>query len=71
VFLKLFDNVSYIVTMLSRVILDLGAFLLFFAILIFLFANIFNVVGLANYKLNDIPGVRENALKALWDYADA
>jgi len=51
--------------------LDLGPFLLFFAILIFLFANAFNVIGVSNHEINDVPGVRTNDLKAFYDYSDS
>ena len=47
-FLRIFENLSYIVTMIIRVIFDLRVFLLFYMILLFLFSMIFAVIGLAN-----------------------
>ena len=51
-FLRIFDSLSYIVTMIQTVIKDLRVFLLFYAILIFLFSMIFAVLGVGNDKIN-------------------
>lgn len=69
-YLRLFDGVSYIVTMLSRVMIDLGPFLLFYTILIFLFANIFNVLGVGNSAIIPVPG-RENKFREFVEYAES
>ena len=50
-FLRIFEELSYIVTMLSCVIYDLRIFLLFYFIMIILFAQILAVLGLANIKI--------------------
>ena len=52
-FLRIFDNLSYIVTMITTVIIDLKVFLIFYAILLFLFSMIFATIGLAN---KGVPG---------------
>jgi len=47
-FLRIFDSLSYIVTMIQRVIYDLRIFGLFYAILVILFSMIFAVIGVGN-----------------------
>ena len=47
-YLRIFQSLSYIVTMIYTVIADLQVFLLFFTILIVLFAQIFAVLGVGN-----------------------
>jgi hypothetical protein len=49
-YLRIFKSLSYIVTMIYTVIADLQVFLLFFTILIILFAQIFAVLGVGNPK---------------------
>ena len=68
--LKIFDPLSYIVTMLGNVIFDLRVFLLFYGIMVFLFSQVFNVLGLANPAIRDYPP-RPNAFRELAAYADA
>ena len=48
VFLKIFESLSYIVTMMRQVVIDLGHFIMFFMILITLFSMIFAVIGTGN-----------------------
>jgi hypothetical protein len=52
-FLRIFDPLSYIVTMISRVIIDLQVFLLFYGILVLVFSMIFAIIGVGNAN---IPG---------------
>ena len=47
-FLRIFEELSYIVSMILNVICDLRRFLLFFVILIILFSQCVAVLGLAN-----------------------
>ena len=49
-YLRIFKSLSYIVNMIYTVIADLQVFLLFFTILIVLFAQIFAVLGVGNPK---------------------
>ena len=53
----MFQSLSYLVTMIYTVISDLKVFLLFFTILIVLFGQIFAVIGVGNFKV-------DNALRA-------
>lgn len=48
-YLRIFESLSYIVTMIYRVISDLKVFGLFFTILIVLFSMVFAVIGVGNY----------------------
>lgn len=48
-YLRIFESLSYIVTMIYQVISDLRVFGLFFTILIVLFSMVFAVIGVANY----------------------
>ena len=50
-FLRIFDELSPIVTMLSRVMRDLRVFMLFFFILIIMFSLQLGVMGLANLRI--------------------
>lgn len=52
-YLRIFEWLSYIVTMIYTVVADLKVFGLFFTILILLFSMVFAVLGAANEK---IPG---------------
>ena len=49
-YLRIFQSLSYIVTMIYTVMRDLQVFLLFFTILILLFSQIFAVLGVGNPK---------------------
>jgi len=62
-FLRIFEKLSYIVTMISKVIFDLRVFLLFYAILLFLFSMIFAVIGLAN---KNVPGGLKTYVDEIW-----
>lgn len=44
-FMKVFQNFSHIVTMITRVMIDLRIFLVFFFILLIMFSMVFNVVA--------------------------
>lgn len=48
-FLRIFDSLSYLVTLLRSVIYDLRIFMLFYAILMFMFSLIIGVLGLSNF----------------------
>ena len=52
-YLRIFQSLSYIVTMIYTVISDLKVFLLFFTILIVLFAQIFAVIGVGNANFDN------------------
>jgi len=67
--LKIFDPLSYIVTMLGNVIFDLRVFLLFYAIMVFLFSQVFNVLGLANSQIRNYT-TRKNYFRDLSAYKD-
>jgi hypothetical protein len=67
-FLRIFDAVSYIVTMLYTVMWDLKVFILFYFILIFLFSQIYSVFGLNNQYISSIPS-RPNTFADFYDYA--
>jgi hypothetical protein len=47
-YLRIFESLSYIVTMIFTVVADLQAFLLFFTLLILIFGFIFAVLGAGN-----------------------
>lgn len=49
--MKIFGATSYIVTMINTVVYDLRIFLLFYVILIILFAMIYAVLGVGNSKV--------------------
>ena len=50
-FLRIFNDLSYIVTMINQVVYDLRVFLLFYQILIVLFSMIFAVLGVGNQNI--------------------
>ena len=47
-FLRIFESLSYIVTMIFQVISDLKVFLLFYFILLVIFSFVFAVLGVGN-----------------------
>ena len=47
-YLRIFESLSYIVTMIFTVVADLQAFLLFFTLLVLVFGFIFAVIGAGN-----------------------
>ena len=47
-YLRIFDSFSYIVTMISQVMIDLRVFMSFYVILIFVLSLIYAVIGLGN-----------------------
>ena len=50
-FLRIFQDLTPLVVMLTQVIGDLKAFMTFYIILIVMFSQFFCVIGIANYKL--------------------
>lgn len=58
-FLRIFSQLSHIVTMLSQVILDLRSFMTFFFIMCTMFSMMFGVIGLGNVNI-DGPFREEN-----------
>lgn len=51
-FLRIFDSLSYLVTLLRNVIYDLRIFMVFYGILMFMFSLIIGVLGVANFSTN-------------------
>ena len=54
-FLRIFEDLSFLVTMVKQVFFDLKVFLFFFAILLFMFAIVMSVLDLRNYEYSDNP----------------
>lgn len=52
-YLKIFEQFSYIVTMINRVIKHLQIFMIFLFILLFIFGMIFSVIGVGNPNIPD------------------
>lgn len=50
-FLRIFENMSYIVTMLRNVVYDLRIFLSFYAIITTLFSLLIGILGIGNFNL--------------------
>jgi hypothetical protein len=50
-YLRIFDALSPIVTMIARVVRDLGVFMLFFSILILMFSILLDILGLSNRNI--------------------
>ena len=50
-FLRIFENLSYIVTMIMSVIYDLRIFLLFYSIITVLFSLIIGILGIGNFNI--------------------
>ena len=48
-YLRIFDSFSYLITLMSEVIIDLKQFMLFYMILIYMFSLILGVIGWQNY----------------------
>jgi len=52
-FLRIFENLSYIVTMIRSVIYDLRIFLFFYFIITVLFSLVIDILGIGNFKLSE------------------
>lgn len=50
-FLRIFESLSYIVTMIRSVIFDLRVFLSFYAIITVLFSLLIDILGIGNFNL--------------------
>jgi len=57
-FLRIFKELSFLVTMIKQVISDLRVFMLFFVILLFMFAMVFSILDLNQYVYSDDPSIR-------------
>ena len=58
-FLRIFKELSFLVTMLKQVFLDLRVFMLFYALLIFMFAIVLSILDLGNFAKSSDPAIRE------------
>ena len=71
-YLRVFESLSYIVTLLKHVIYDLRVFLIFYFMMIYLFGLIFGVLGIGN---KDAPGkykkLRDDPPEDMYDVANA
>jgi hypothetical protein len=56
-FLRIIKELSFLVTMLRQVVIDLGVFILFFMILVFFFALSLSIIDLGNSEYSSIPAV--------------
>lgn len=50
-FMRIFKNISYLVTMIFQVVVDLMPFMLFYFILIVFFSLYFGILGLGNFNV--------------------
>ena len=67
-YLRVFESLSYIVTMLKNVIYDLRVFLIFYFMIIFLFGLIFGVLGVGNMKApGDYKELRDDPPETYYD----
>ena len=57
-FLRIFNNLSYIVTMMKRVFYDLRVFILCYSILILMFSAVLGILRYENFELSSDPVVR-------------
>jgi len=51
-FLRIFDEMSFLVKMIGQVMHDLKAFLIFYAIICFMFSMLFAVIDLDNFEFS-------------------
>lgn len=58
-FLRIFKSLSFLVTMVKQVIYDLKVFMLFFILLIFMFAIVMSILDIQQYKYSDNKGIRD------------
>jgi hypothetical protein len=57
-FLRIFKDLSFLVTMVKQVFLDLRVFMLFFSILLLMFAIMFSILDIGNYEYSDDENIR-------------
>jgi len=57
-FLCIFKSLSFLVSMLKQVFFDIKAFLLFYFLLIYMFAICLSIIDWGNYEFNDNEDIR-------------
>jgi len=57
-FLRMFKELSFLVTMLTHVFEDLKVYLIFYVIMIFQFSMFFTILDLGNFRFSDDPVMR-------------
>lgn len=62
-FMRIFKGISYLVTMIFQVVIDLLPFMLFYLILIIFFSLYFGILGLGNFN---VAGVYRESVKEQW-----
>lgn len=67
-FLRIFDQLSFLVKMMAQVMYDLKAFMLFYLVICFMFCMLLGVVDLDNFEFSDKEKTR--AKKAGVEYPD-
>lgn len=63
-FLRIFNNCSFLVAMLSEVFTNLGPFMFFYYMCIFFFSLCHGILDVANFEFSDDPMLRNMALLA-------
>jgi len=63
-FLRVFEDLSFLVKMLSQVIYDLKSFFIFFGVICYMFSMLFAVVDLDNFEFSEIELVRAEKAKS-------
>lgn len=61
--MRIFKSISYLVTMIFQVCIDLMPFMLFYFILIIFFSLYFGVLGLGNFN---VDGIYRDSVIAAW-----
>jgi hypothetical protein len=57
-YLRIFKELSFLVSMIMQVFSDLKVFFLFYFVLIFLFSLMFSVIDIGNYRFSEDPIIR-------------
>lgn len=58
-FLRIFDELSFLVKMMAQVMYDLKAFMIFYAVICFMFSMLFAVVDLDNFEFSEKEKTRQ------------
>jgi len=58
-FLRIFEDLSFLVKMMSQVIYDLKSFMIFFLIICYMFSMLFAVIDLDNFEFSEKEKTRE------------
>jgi len=65
-FLRIFEDLSFLVKMLSQVIYDLKSFMIFFIVICYMFSMLLAIIDLDNFEFSEIESTRASKAKGTY-----